>query len=107
MIRTTAFVVIKGSDLINNMPSHFTKEYGRLNPDTERMNMRPWIDMVNDKSLQLGLGGHVTLEIDNVPFSLVSMGLKTDDDFKYARLVGEVLTIEEGKQFYNKHKIQE
>jgi hypothetical protein len=84
MIRTTNFIVVKTEDLKQNMPSHFTPKYGYLNPETERMNMRSWGELITDPNYMLGHGGTWDLLIDKVPCKLISLNLSAiNGDYEY------------------------
>jgi hypothetical protein len=115
MIRTTAFIVIREEDLTDKMPSHFTERYGKLNPETERMNMRSWMELINDKSMQLGLGGIVKIDVDGVLCTLVSLNLEaTAGDYGYEAAFkygvgmeypfGSVLNFQQAEELQNKYK---
>ena len=115
MIRTTSFIVIKDEHLKDNMPAHFTEKYGVINPETDRMNMRPWGELIEDKSYQLGHGGIVKIVIDKVPCTLVSLNLSAlDGDYEYEAAYkygigmvapfGTVVNFQEAELLINKYK---
>lgn len=113
MVRTTNFIIIKDADLDNGMPTHFTPKYGKLNPETERMNKRSWGELIVDPNYKSGHGGSPKLNINNVPCTLVGLRLDfLEGDYEAAceygqgkeAPFGEVLSWQKAEEILNKYK---
>ncbi len=116
MIRTTNFIVIKEKDLKQNMPSHFTPKYGVFNPDTKRMNMRSWGELIEDESYKHGHGGSPQIDVDEVLCRIVGLRLDfLEGDYEAAceygqgkeAPFGEVLSWQKAEELQIKYKINE
>lgn len=109
------FILVSDADLSTNMPAHFTPRYGVLNPETERMNMRTWGELIADPAYIQTYGATPKLLIEGVTYNLISIELSPKSgDFAYdaAFKLGEnrqapdglVLSFSEGKEYYNQYK---
>ena len=116
MIRTTNFIVIKEEDLELGMPTHFTSKYGKLNPETERLNKRSWGELIVDSSYKLGHGGSPQIDVDGVLCRIVGLRLDfLEGDYEAAceygqgkeAPFGEVLSWQKAEELQIKYKIAE
>ena len=99
MLRTTNFILIPVTRMAENMPSHFTSRYGKLNPETERLNMRTWQELIDDESYKHGHGGTTELNINGEAYNLVSIHLcpqMNDYSYEAAFKMGEGKQAPEG-----------
>lgn len=127
MKRTTNFIIIEDADLDNGMPTHFTPKYGKLNPDTERMNKRSWGELIVENAIipngkggfeeyKLGHGGTPQINIDGTLCHIVGLRLDfLDGDYEAAceygqgkdAPFGEVLSWQKAEELLNKYQIKE
>ncbi len=116
MKRTTNFIVIKESDLDEGMPTHFTSKYGKLNPETERLNKRSWRELIVDPSYKLGHGGTPSIEIEGVKCHIVGLRLDfLEGDYEAAceygigkeAPYGEVVSWQKAEELLSEYAINE
>jgi hypothetical protein len=116
MRSTTSFLIVKDEDLGDNMPSHFTSRYGKMNPVTENLNMRTWGELITDKSYMGIFGGTPQINIDGVLCHIVAMKLSPIDNdysvdgaFKYGigmvAPFGQLCNEEQAVELLSKYKI--
>lgn len=109
-------ILIKKSDLGDNMPSHFTERYGKLNPETGRNNMRSWGELIQDVEYIQTHGAAKTLKIDKTEYLMIALNLFPDmGDFEYDAAYkpgenktapdGQVLNMSQMQEFYDKYSI--
>jgi len=118
MRSTTQFLIIKGEDLGQNIPSHFTQRYGKLNPETERMNMQSWSELITSPAYINEFGGTPKISIEGVECYIVALKLSAiegdfayDAGFKYGidkvEPFGQLCNLEEAEQLQIKYLIDE
>ena len=118
MKSTTQFIIIKDSDLSSNMPAHFTQRYGVMNPETERMNMRNWAELIADPAYMMDMGATPQISIEGEICHVVALKLSAiegdfayDAAFKYGidkeAPIGQVCNLEEAEQLITNYQITE
>ena len=118
MRSTTQFLIIIGEDLGENIPSHFTQRYGKMNPQTERMNMQSWSELITSPEYINEFGGTPKISIEGVECYLVALKLSAiEGDFSYNAAfkygiekdapLGQLCNLEEAQELQKRYPIPE
>ena len=76
MKRGSNFILVRDIDLNDKMPGHFTSRYGKINPDTERLNARTWGELIADPEYKAGHGGTPVLNYEGENINIIALDLR-------------------------------